>query len=887
MMSILDAALEYGARGWRVMPVPLGRKHPSVHDWQNRASSDPEEIKRLFARPWAFDENGKPCSSTEWQGVSIATGALSGVWVLDVDIAEGKAGDESLADLEAEYGRLPETYEVVTGRGGRHLYFRWDDTHPVSTSGGVLGPGLDVRGAGGQVLAPPSRSPEPGYELSAYTVELGGQDRPAEAPLWLRELLSRPTAQEPRRERLQRAPGGHAGPGDVYAERHTWPELLEADGAHLVRVARTRSGLEYELWARPGREGDAHGASLYYEGKDVLKVFTSSWPGLTEGATYTRFGYYAATRHGGDHSEAARALREAGYRVDNETLVSGTAFGDFGLDLEGIRHSDVIPNEGQWPDPVPFPEREHEAWPIETLPEWLQEHCEAVAVKLQVPVDLCAQLALGVASAMCMGHVKVEVHPGWEEHVNLYLVTAMLSGTGKSPATKVMAAPVYALEKEMREQIASTITEMEKKRIILTAKVKNLEKGASSGSSDPIEYLKAAAELDAIVVPEKPKLLIDDATPEVLVKELDLHKGRMAVISPEGEVFDMVQGTYARAGKANINVYLKGWSAEPVRVNRKGQGQGMATEIEIEEAILTICVAVQPSVLENIARDEVLSSRGFTARFMPCVPMDTLGSRNFNAQRSAPPLGHEYQERMVALGRRMATWTNPLVLKMDEDAADLYEDWRTQIELKMNRTGDLRQVSEWVSKIIGTVARLAGLLTVLDGQDRGGVSVETMRKSIQVGDYWIRQAIGLTTGLWEGTAVDVERCQRVCRYIAKGGLARARVAMRDLRRAMKWSSEELADTIGDLEALSYLVLAPPEGAKEGGRPKLPDLVFHPSVVDGSWLSAPLALLAKNKDSLTTTTTTHHNPLEAGAKMPKVPEPEPKPEIEDDGWEGIL
>lgn len=84
--------------------------------------------------------------------VGLITGGLSGLVVLDVDISH--AGADSLAALEREHGALPTTLEAVTGGGGRHIYFRHPG-HPVMNRV-ALRPGIDVRGDGGCVVAPPS-----------------------------------------------------------------------------------------------------------------------------------------------------------------------------------------------------------------------------------------------------------------------------------------------------------------------------------------------------------------------------------------------------------------------------------------------------------------------------------------------------------------------------------------------------------------------------------------------------------------------------------------------------------------------------------------------------------------------------------------------------------
>ncbi|MGD8616372.1 MAG: bifunctional DNA primase/polymerase, partial [Gammaproteobacteria bacterium] len=139
MISSHEAALAYLARGWAVVAIVPGEKRPMV-GWQRYQQQLPaeQEVDAWFgAQP---DAN-----------VGIVTGAVSGLLVLDVDPRHG--GEESLQRLQAEHGALPPTPEVITGGGGRHLYF----AHPGGSVRNrvALMPGIDVRGDGGLVVAPP------------------------------------------------------------------------------------------------------------------------------------------------------------------------------------------------------------------------------------------------------------------------------------------------------------------------------------------------------------------------------------------------------------------------------------------------------------------------------------------------------------------------------------------------------------------------------------------------------------------------------------------------------------------------------------------------------------------------------------------------------------
>lgn len=169
--SVYQWACAYADRGWSVIPLRPRDKRP-VQAWApfQRRRATPAQLAAWFRH-----------ASTA--NIGIVTGALSGLLVLDVDPKH--AGDASLAALERAHGALPAGPVVATGGGGRHLYF----AHPggeVPNRAAVL-PGLDLRGDGGYVVAPPSMHPSG----AAYRWVAGrGPDEvtlPA-MPDWLRHL---------------------------------------------------------------------------------------------------------------------------------------------------------------------------------------------------------------------------------------------------------------------------------------------------------------------------------------------------------------------------------------------------------------------------------------------------------------------------------------------------------------------------------------------------------------------------------------------------------------------------------------------------------------------------------------------------------------------------
>lgn len=306
----LAAALAYAALGWRVVPIPRGGKHPIITAWQDKGTTDSEQIIAWWDATYPD------------AGIGIVCGADSGVFVLDIDEHDVAAsGSDTLADLEATYGRLPDTPTVLTGGGGRHLYFAYPAGVTITNDAGRrLGPGLDIRAEGGQVVAPPSihaNGQSYVWDVESLPAEPSilfppepGHVALAQPPEWLVDLLHAAPPERPVRPAV--TPLERGLPGDRWAADQDWHDLLSADGAtYLGTRTHHADGSTYDVWARPGVNHIS--ATLGYAGSDVLKVFTSNWPGLDEGATYTKFGYLAATRHGGDHTAAARAVEAAGY----------------------------------------------------------------------------------------------------------------------------------------------------------------------------------------------------------------------------------------------------------------------------------------------------------------------------------------------------------------------------------------------------------------------------------------------------------------------------------------------------------------------------------------------------------------------------------------------
>jgi hypothetical protein len=184
--DLLTAALDYARKGFRVFPLH------SVHD-HGRCSCGRQACGSPGKHPRNW--NGLKGATTKeaqiltwWKkfpdaNIGIRTG--TGLLVLDVDEDEG---EDSLRELEEKHGKVPETWECLTGRG-RHLYLKSPTDKYTKSSRSLIGAKLDVRCEGGYVLAPPSRH----YFGNRYEWECTCHPEDilmAEAPEWLIRLAS-------------------------------------------------------------------------------------------------------------------------------------------------------------------------------------------------------------------------------------------------------------------------------------------------------------------------------------------------------------------------------------------------------------------------------------------------------------------------------------------------------------------------------------------------------------------------------------------------------------------------------------------------------------------------------------------------------------------------
>nr|WP_245997761.1 YfjI family protein [Streptomyces armeniacus] len=487
-----------------------------------------------------------------------------------------------------------------------------------------------------------------------------------------------------------------------------------------------------------------------------------------------------------------------------------------------------------WQEPIPLSSRPAlPAFPLHALPGWLAEFCAALAEETQTPTGLAGSLALSVLATAAGGRSVVHVRGRWHEPTNLYVVVALPPANRKSAVFSAMTGPLYEAERKLVDEAAGRIVEAE-----LTAKMAQeaADKAAAKAANaegpqqDALvaEAIDLAQTAKSLAVPPCPRLLADDATPETVSSLLAEQGGRLAVMSAEGGIFDIIAGRYS--GTPNMEVFLKGHAGDRLRIDRRTR------EEFIEAPALTMGLAVQPNVLEDIGKNRGFDGRGLLARFLYALPESLVGYRKINPAPVPDAVAARYERNVIALTLSLADRTDPAVLRLDEAAGAYLVAYERHLEPQLRaKGGKLGHVGKWAGKLAGTAARIAGLLHMAAHLEDGyGRSIDgtTMTAAIEVADYFAAHA--LTVFDLMGADAAQTRARSLLDVLAANGWES--VSRRDLFAKLSRSEfptvADLEPAVALLEEHGYLRVDTPPRKNKRGRPPAPRYVIHPQVREG-------------------------------------------------------
>jgi putative DNA primase/helicase len=474
-----------------------------------------------------------------------------------------------------------------------------------------------------------------------------------------------------------------------------------------------------------------------------------------------------------------------------------------------------------WPEIESFDVLDLPAFPTHVLPDVLRHFVEAESHSTQTPPDLAALLSLSVCSVGIARRVVVEPRPGWREPVNLFTAVLLGPGNRKSAVFADTMKPLRELEGELIEAARPAVAREQSDRRQDEARLRKLEKAAAEKGDAEARHEAGnlAANLAEQSEPALPRFIVDDATAEKLGMMMAEQDGRIASMSPEGGVFDLMAGLYSKSGIPQFGVYLMGHSGDDLVTDRVSR-----ESVRVERPALTCAYAMQPAVIEGLAENAAFRGRGLLARFLYAAPQSWIGQR----QIAPTPVSDATREAYRQAVRSMAELKGEFVLQLSADAAALLRDWETEIEAMLGDGGQMEIMRDWGAKLAGATLRLAAVLHCVEHGPAGQIEGRTIAAAVEIAHYLVPHAEAVLNMMSASEDTADNDARYVLRWIDRHGcrnFTRSEAQHHGKRRFPK--ADDIDPALDQLTKRGYIRLRPVETTGPG-RPPSPTFDVNPA-----------------------------------------------------------
>lgn len=375
------------------------------------------------------------------------------------------------------------------------------------------------------------------------------------------------------------------------------------------------------------------------------------------------------------------------------------------IELPSLSHAEA------WDDPIYFDDIETPNISGDILPGIFGEFASGLAQAMETPEALSVMTILGVISAVVAKRFNVSPKEGWYEPLNIYTLIALPPANHKSIILRHCTAPLIHWEREQAHLHSAEIKRRYSERKTQEKIIEGLRCKAAK-IDDVLEQQRlmqdiAQKETELLEVPVLPQLFVNDVTPESLLTLMHEQDGRLAIFSDEGGILETLSGLYSN-GVANVDILLKGIDGGEVRVRRKDKSI-------LLNPYLTVVLAVQPSVIQQLAEKKAFLGNGTLERFLYVIPKSNLGYRTHNKPPLSKHIEEAYHNKIQALLNKFAVHAQNMeghVLTLSHEAYDLWHGFQADNESDLRPDGRLASCLGWGGKLCGYMLRLAGLLHI-------------------------------------------------------------------------------------------------------------------------------------------------------------------------------
>ncbi len=423
------------------------------------------------------------------------------------------------------------------------------------------------------------------------------------------------------------------------------------------------------------------------------------------------------------------------------------------------------PFEFEWNPPQFLPEGVPlHPWPFGVFPEPFESFAIELSRSTETPIELSSMLVLAAVAAASQKNYKVQIKPDYCEPVNIWPLVVLPPASRKSRVFGEVTLPLREWEVLQKKIVEQNIESINSKRKTIEMRLKELRTQAAKSKNEH-DFFQMQQEIENIEkeMPEAltyPQLWTSDITPKHLGTIMATNDEAMVVMSDEGGIFDILSGLYSD-GKANIDLFLQGHSASPVRVDR-----GSRPPIFMQRPVLTMGLTIQPSVITNICNNKTFKGRGLLGRFLYVMPKSNIGFRTFEE----PPINvlttEKFQEAIKKILEHPCIMKENLreqyALKFSLNGYSKWLEYAKTVETFMKEEiGHLSHITDWAGKLPGAIARICGLLHIMrynsDCPWKFAISLEDVSSAIKIGHCLTNHALNVFDLIQEDNSMQLSR----------------------------------------------------------------------------------------------------------------------------------
>ena len=518
-----------------------------------------------------------------------------------------------------------------------------------------------------------------------------------------------------------------------------------------------------------------------------------------------------------------------GYKpIPNSVIDNGALLNDF---KEAVKqHSEPVPDEwkadseqpnmSNWQTPISLESAKLPPWPDDVFPRSVQDFVSGLSKSTETPPELSAMMVLAAISAAAQGKYRVRVKADYFEPVNVWACAALPPGSRKTAVQTAATAPLAKWEKLQREKLEPAIKKAQADDATTRERINHLRKKSASAKDSEFEQLKkeiADTEANLPKIPTVPQIWAQDVTPENLGTIMADNNERMAILSDEAGIFDILGGRYS-GGIPNLDLFLQGHAGSAVRVNR-----GSRPPVFMQTPALTFGLSPQPEVLRGLTEKPSFRGRGLLGRFLYVLPPSNLGYRTLDASPIFPDYAARYDGILTGiLNQEMAgskEELSPHILKISAEALTAWQLFALKVETGMREGGTFAHFADWAGKLPGAVIRIAALLHIarhsLVKPWEKEISIEDMSAALRMADVLSIHALAVFDLMGADPALDGARV--VLRWIERE--SKPKFTLRDCHYAHKTRYKRTAELEPIMEVLIERYYIRPRALKPiQGRP---------------------------------------------------------------------